>query len=238
MPSGTVSALRAELRKAGSSKKAAASAWFFKTGKGEYAEGDRFIGVTVPEQRAIAKRYRHLPLSTLEALLHSAWHEERLIALFLLVNAFETGDVAMRKRVYTIYCRNTRFVNNWDLVDSSAEYIVGPFLDGRSTAVLTRFAKSKLLWERRIAIVATHHWIRRGSSKEALRIAAILVHDKHDLIQKAVGWMLREVGVYCSRAEEEVFLQKYAATMPRTMLRYALEHFPASRRIYYLKQKK
>lgn len=234
---GSVADLRKKLRAQGSEKKAKASAWFFKTGKGEYAEGDKFIGVTVPEQRAIAKRYRHVPLTHIEQLLRSQWHEERLTALLLLVHEFECGDDRMRGRVYRMYCRNTRYVNNWDLVDSSAGYIVGGFLYGKPTTQLTRFAKSPLLWERRIAMIATSYWIMHGESKEALRIAALLRNDSHDLIQKAVGWMLREVGARCSRAEEESFLDKYAATMPRTMLRYALEHFPVARREYYMKRK-
>jgi 3-methyladenine DNA glycosylase AlkD len=233
----SVPQLRADLCAHGSPKKAAASARFFKTGKGEYAEGDRFIGVTVPELRAIAKRYRHLTFVSMRTLLRSVWHEERLIGLFLIVDAFERGDAKTRERIYRLYLAHTRFVNNWDLVDSSAEYIVGPYCEGKSIAPLRALARSRSLWERRIAIVATHHMIRRGSSREAIAIATVLLHDTHDLIHKAVGWMLREVGVYCSRAAEEVFLKRHAAVMPRTMLRYAIEHFPPSKRHYYMRLK-
>jgi len=234
----TITELTAEIRAQGTAKKAATSAWFFKTGKGEYAEGDKFIGVTVPELRKIAKRYRDVSVSQATQLLKSPWHEDRLVALYLLVQAFNRGDAHTRKSVYDTYLLHTRYINNWDLVDASAEYIVGAYLQGRSIAPLCTLAKSSLLWERRIAMVATHYAIRRGSSAEALCIAELLVYDTEDLIHKAVGWMLREVGKQCSRAEEERFLRRYASTMPRTMLRYALEHFSESERRRYMQLKK
>jgi 3-methyladenine DNA glycosylase AlkD len=207
---------------------------FFKTGKGEYGAGDRFYGIPVPEQRKIAKQFRDLPLGDIETLLHRPFHEARLIALLLLVQRFRHSDAATQKKIYHRYLANTTFINSWDLVDLSAADIVGASLVNRDKSPLTRLARSKSLWERRIAMLATYHFIKQGNSDEALRIAKLLLGDHHDLIHKAVGWMLREVGGRCSLKAEEDFLEQYAAQMPRTMLRYAIEKFSPRKRKHYL----
>jgi 3-methyladenine DNA glycosylase AlkD len=226
--------LRSELHKLASPRRAQASAWFFKTGPGQYGEGDRFIGVTVPEQRSLAKRYKDLSLADTKSLLHSKIHEERLLALFILVGQFEKADQTRRKKIYDFYLSNTKFVNNWDLVDSSAPYIVGSYLDEKPKDILRKLALSSSVWERRIAMVSTGYYINKGEAELALEIAEILLQDKHDLIQKAVGWMLREIGKKCGREVLESYLNKYSPIMPRTMLRYAIEHFPAEKRQNYL----
>jgi 3-methyladenine DNA glycosylase AlkD len=161
-------------------------------------------------------------------------HEDRAVALLILVNRFRKADAAGRKRIYSFYMKHTAAVNNWDLVDCSAPYIAGPYLECAGTGALTRLARSRNLWERRIAIVATYHFIRQGHPEETLRIAEMLLADEHDLIHKAVGWMLREVGKRCAEDVEAAFLEKHCRTMPRTMLRYAVERFPAPRRAYFL----
>lgn len=227
-------ALRKALRAFSDPKKVKDFQWFFKTKKGEYAEGDTFLGVTVPQQRRVAKEFFDLPLPELTKAVRSPWHEERLTALFIAVAQYKKGDEKTRKQLHAWYLGNTKTVNNWDLVDSSAEVLVGPHAERYGTAILTKLAQSKSLWERRIAMIATFHFIKQGSAREALNIATILRNDGHDLIQKAVGWMLREVGKRVSVASEEVFLKKYAATLPRTALRYALEHFPANKRAHYM----
>ena len=182
------------LRSFADPKVATVLARFFKTGPGQYGEGDRFIGVKVPTTRKVAKEFKSLPLPEVECLLHSEIHEERLLALVILVGQFEKGDEATRKRIYDLYLANTRHVNNWDLVDLSAPQIVGGYLETRSRKPLDRLAKSASLWERRISILATHWFIRHGDFADTLRIAEKLLGDKEDLIHKAVGWMLREVG--------------------------------------------
>ncbi len=207
---------------------------FFKTGPGEYGEGDRFIGVTLPVIRAVARECRGTPIDELRKLLRSPVHEERTLALLMLVDAFKSGDEPARRRIYDLYLANTRFINNWDLVDCSAAQIVGGWLRGRSTAPLTRLAKSESLWERRIAMLATLDGIRRGDFDDAFRIADLLLHDDHDLIHKAVGWMLREVGKRDGAAERAFLADRYK-TMPRTMLRYAIERFPEGERRKYLR---
>lgn len=205
----TASEVQRALRASASPKRAAGSARFFKCGKGEYGEGDAFIGVTVPQQRAVARKFAALPLPQVERLLRSKAHEDRLTALLILVHQVTVG--------------NLRHVNNWDLVDSSAQVIVGANLDG-SLALLDRLSASKHLWSRRVAMIATFHHVKQGSAAATLRIAARLVRDEHDLVHKAVGWMLREVGKRVGRAPLRKFLQRHAARMPRTMLRYAIEH--------------
>lgn len=232
----TAAAVRQALQRIKNPAKAKILKRFFKTGKGEYGEGDQFLGIVVPEQRKIAKQFRDLPLAEVLKLLQSSLHEERFVALIILINQFAREDDRTQQKIYTLYLANTRFINNWDLVDCSAEYIVGAYLAERSTAPLTRLAHSRNLWERRIAMLSTFHFIKKGDAHEALRIAHILVSDHHDLIHKAVGWMLREIGEKCSREEEEAFLTKHAAAMPRTMLRYAIEKFPPSARMIYLKK--
>ncbi len=213
---------------------------FFKTAPGEYGEGDRFLGIRVPVlRRMVGGLARDAQASATEValpLLKSAWHEARALALMLLVKAFERGDEATRQRIYAFYLKNIRFINNWDLVDISAPHIVGAWLadKARERVVLTRLAKSTSLWERRIAIIATLHFIRRGEAREALRIARILLKDEEDLIHKAVGWMLREVGKHVGQEVEEEFLKRHYKNMPRTMLRYAIERFPEGKRQHYL----
>lgn len=231
--------LRAELRSVADPEKALFYPRFFKAGPGQYAEGDAFLGVTVPKQRAIAKKYRDLWLGDIEKLIRSRWHEERLTGLFLLVAAYQRSDANDRQQIYNFYVEHTSCINNWDLVDSSAEFIVGPHLRDSpyKMKVLTTLAASSSVWERRIAMLATFYYIKQGSAEEALRIAEVLVHDPHDLIQKAVGWMLREIGKRVDRELLKDFLNQYAATMPRTMLRYAIEHFDASTRRQYLRVK-
>lgn len=203
---------------------------FFKCGPGEYGDGDRFIGVTVPAQRAVARRFRDLPLEDSEALLTSPIHEERLTALCILVDQFTRGDARTRGRIFRLYMRRLRFINNWDLVDTSAAPIVGAWLEDKPRTLLDRLARSPHLWSRRVAMLATFHYIHRGDHRDAIRIATILVNDRHDLIHKAVGWMLREVDKRASPAALTRFLERHAATMPRTMLRYAIERLPAAKR--------
>lgn len=226
----TAAALRSDFRKAADPAKARLLAGFFKTGKGEYAEGDKFLGLTVPATRAIAKKYKGLPLASIRSLLASPWHEERLCALLLLAERFRTGSEEERGRVYSLYLANTRRINNWDLVDLTAPRIVGAWLKDKSRAPLYRLAVSKLLWERRIAMIACFEYIYGGDSRDALAIAERLLDDKHDLLHKAVGWMLREVGKRCSEKALLAFLRRNYARLPRTTLRYAIERFPERRR--------
>ena len=207
---------------------------FFRTGPGEYGEGDRFLGIRVPAIRLLAHQCRDLPLRSVISLLHSPWHEARLLALLVFVGQYRRGGPAERETIHQAYLANTQFINNWDLVDSSAEHIVGAHVTPGDISLLQRLARSGSLWERRIAILATFHWIRRGVFDPTLRIAEMLLHDRHDLIHKAAGWMLREVGKRDQEREEE-FLRVHAATMPRTMLRYAIERFPEPLRLQYLK---
>lgn len=207
---------------------------FFKTGPGEYGEGDRFRGIRVPVLRGLAKEYSAIKVSEAGRLLGSAFHEDRLLALLILVRLYARGDEALREKVYRLYLKSTRFINNWDLVDSSAEHIVGAHLWDRPRAPLGRLAKSEDLWERRVAVMATFHFVKRGEFGETLDIARTLLSDREDLIHKAVGWMLREVGKRNSVAEEE-FLKEHHRRMPRVMLRYAIERFPEEKRRRFLK---
>jgi len=206
---------------------------FFKTGPGQYGEGDVFRGIKVPVLRQLLKKYPALPLADAERLLHAGHHEDRLLGLLFLVAEFEKGRPEVRRRIYRLYLDNTRFINNWDLVDVSAPHVVGAHLFDRSRSPLRRLARSSLLWERRIAIVATFYFIRRNQFDDTLEIAGMLLDDKHDLMHKAVGWMLREVGKR-DLAAEEGFLQPHCARMPRTMLRYAIERFAPDKRMLYL----
>jgi 3-methyladenine DNA glycosylase AlkD len=215
-------------------KRAAALQRFFKTGKGEYAEGDIFVGLTVPQVRTLIKEWSHLSLSEVSELLKSSLHEERSLALLILVKQYSSAEDIDKKAIYDLYLSYTKWINNWDLVDLSAPKIVGPYLDGKGTKVLEELAHSTLLWEKRIAMLATFHYICNKRHTEAFTVAAILLHDKHDLIHKAVGWMLREVGKRCGEEIEEEFLKKYYKQMPCTMLRYAIERFPEKKRQFYL----
>lgn len=206
---------------------------FFKTGPGEYGDGDIFIGIKVPPLRKLAASLEEIPLKTVRMLLKSPIHEERALALMILVRQFGWGDETVRERIYELYMAHTTFINNWDLVDGSAPYIVGPFLWQRGRSPLYTLAKSDLLWERRIAMLATFYFIRQNDFADALKIAALLLDDKHDLIHKAVGWMLREIGKR-DLAVEESFLKMHHRRMPRTALRYAIERFPENQRRKYL----
>lgn len=206
---------------------------YFRTGPGEYGEGDRFLGIRVPVLRKLAREHRGMPLEQTAELMRSPWHEARLLAVLLLADAYARGGEQARDAVYRLYLENTRWINNWDLVDSSAPHVVGAHLETRDRGVLEELARSESLWERRIAILATQRFIRRGDFGTTLRIAELLVHDRHDLIHKAVGWMLREVATR-DRVPAEAFLRHHLTSMPRTMLRYAIEKFPPDLRRRYL----
>ncbi len=229
----SVDKLRKELRARASSGKAKILAGFFKTGEGEYGEGDVFLGITVPETRKIAIKYRDLSLAYIPKLIRSEIHEERLLALLILVHKFEKVGDRGRKNIFDLYLKNTKYINNWDLVDLTAPKIVGAYLMHRSRNILYKLARSKHIWERRIAVLATYAFIKAGEFKDALAISKVLLNDPHDLIHKAVGWMLREVGKQ-SQTTEEQFLKKHHKMMPRTMLRYAIERFPEHLRKAYL----
>ena len=214
---------------------AKASQRFIKTGKGEYGEGDKFIGVRVPTIRAIAKQHKDLSVAKVTTILHSPYHEERLLALIMLVNLFEKGSTETRVEIYKNYLANTKYINGWDLVDSSAHQIVGGYLLDKKRSKLDTLSRSSMLWERRISIIATYHFIKQDQFDDTLRIAKKLLSDNEDLIHKAVGWMLREVGNR-NRSVEVTFLDKYHQQMPRTMLRYAIEKFDKKQRQHYLQR--
>jgi 3-methyladenine DNA glycosylase AlkD len=216
-----------------SPQQAAILARFFKTGPGQYGEGDQFIGIKVPVTRKVAREFKNLPLAEVECLLHSKIHEERLLALVILVGQFEKGNDATRNSICDFYLANTQHINNWDLVDLSAPQIVGGYLQNKSRKLLDRLAKSKSLWERRISILSTLWFIRDGDFADTIRIARLLLGDNEDLIHKAVGWMLREVGKM-DVVMLEGFLGKHFRVMPRTMLRYAIERFPEKKRSKYM----
>lgn len=229
----TLFELRSQLGQLASPADAKILQRFFKTGPGEYGEGDVFIGIRVPVTRRLAREYRGLPRRDVVALLQSPVHEERLLALHILVNTYERGEAAARREIYDLYLAQLDRVNNWDLVDSSAPYIVGAHLFGRSRKILFGLARSKNLWHRRVAMLATFYFIRQNDFADALRLAERLRDDEHDLMHKAVGWMLREIGKR-NVAELRKFLDQHAARMPRTMLRYAIEKLPERERQRYL----
>ena len=229
-----VANIKYEIRKLSNKKTAKHSQRFFKTGKGQYGEGDIFLGIRVPVLRKIAKKFRRISLAEVSKLLESKFHEERLLSILMLVNLFKSGDEDDQELIYELYLDKTKFINNWDIVDISAGNIVGAFLFEKDKAPLYRLVFSENLWERRIAIVATFYFIRNDEFDDTLKIAEILFTDKEDLIHKAVGWMLREVGKRVIEIEEE-FLEEHYLKMPRTMLRYAIERFPETRRKMYLK---
>jgi 3-methyladenine DNA glycosylase AlkD len=215
-------------------RRAADVSRFLQMVPGGYGEGDRAIGVSVPEQRGVAGRYwRDLSLAETAMLLRSSVHEERLTSLFILVRKFTKGDEEERGRIFSMVLANTGRINNWDLVDSSAPYIVGPWLIDKDRSLLERLAESSLVWDRRIAIMATFAFIRAGDFHWTFRLGERLLHDPHDLVHKAVGWMLREVGNRDRAAEEEFLAPRYRV-MPRVMLRYAIEKFEPQRRREYL----
>jgi len=206
---------------------------FFKTGKGEYGEGDKFLGIRVPVLRQQTKKYADIALSEVTVLLRSPFHEERLCALLLLVRKFSKGNEKDKAGIYNLYLKNTRYINNWDLVDSSAYQIVGAFLEDRDKQILFELAKSDSLWERRIAIISTYQFINKNRFTETLAVSKLLMNDEEDLIHKAVGWMLREVGNRDVAVEKD-FLKIHYRKMPRTMLRYAIEKFSDRERKRYL----
>lgn len=232
----TLNDIKTRLRKLGDKERAKVLQRFFKTGPGEYAEGDVFLGIRVPELRKLAKEYQDINLKVVQQLLKSSLHEERLLSLLMLVQSYAKGNEALRERIYKLYLKHTQFINNWDLVDVSAEHVVGHFLMERSKAPLYSLAKSDVLWQRRISIISTFHFIKRHEFAETLKIAKMLISDEEDLIHKAVGWMLREVGKRDLQAEEG-FLKQHYKKMPRTMLRYSIERFPEPKRQRYLKGK-
>ncbi len=215
---------------------AAHSQRYFRTGPGEYGEGDLFLGIRVPVLRSLVPRLKHLALTEIFAILSSPWHEQRLLALLLLVHRYCRTDadaLDAQEAIFQGYLDHSQWINNWDLVDCSASHIIGAHLTKRPRQQLVELAQSKLLWQRRMAIIATHHFIRQHDYTDCLKLAELLLDDEHDLIHKAVGWMLREVGKRDQGVEEE-FLQHHGARMPRTMLRYAIEKFPEPLRKHYL----
>ncbi len=224
-----------KLRDKADKERAEHSERFFKTGKGEYGEGDKFLGLRVPEQRKIARSHKQLPLEEVEKLLQSEYHEERLTALIILTYKFEGSDPQLQEDIFECYMDNLESVNNWDLVDLSAPKIVGPYLEHRDRNILYDLAKSENLWERRIAMISCLYFIKQGDFKDSLNIAQILLNDEHDLIHKAVGWMLREIGKIDLESEEQFLQSNNYSKIPRTMLRYAIEKFPEEKRQAYLK---
>ncbi|MDD2935020.1 MAG: DNA alkylation repair protein [Candidatus Pacebacteria bacterium] len=229
--------LKSELKQNSNREKAKTALWFFKTGKGEYGEGQKFLGIDTPTQRKIAKKYTDLNFDDLQELLNSDIHDYCFIALVILIEKYKNCKVSdtLQKKIFDFYIKNSKNINNWDLVDISAPHIVGEYLlDKTNRKILYKFAQSKNLWEKRIAIISTFTFIRNNQFSDTIKISEILLNDKHDLIHKAVGWMLREVGNR-DRKIEEIFLKKYYKKMPRTMLRYAIEKFPEDLRQKYLK---
>ncbi|MCH9029796.1 MAG: DNA alkylation repair protein [Bacteroidetes bacterium] len=226
--------LRKVIRDSANEKHAKTMQWFFKTGKGEYGEGDKFVGIKVPVQRQIAKKFLDLENEDLKILLNSKIHEEKLIALLILVDNYQKANDKGKEKVYKFYLRNSNKINNWDLVDLSAPKIMGEHLLKNDKQILFKFARSKNLWKRRIAVISTYTFIKNKQFKTTLQISDILLNDDHDLIQKAVGWMLREVGKQDLKTLEN-FLKPRYNKMPRTMLRYSIEKFPGKKRKKYLK---
>lgn len=231
-----VNELIAELKSHADPERAKGAARYFKTGKGEYGEGDKFLGLTVPLQRTIARQYDALSLIDIQKLLLSPLHELRLTGLFVLNERYSKAGNSEKKEIVKFYLGNTKNINNWDLVDSSASYILGDYLLDKPKKILLRLAKSKSVWERRIAVISSAAFIKNNDFDTTLSLSKILLNDKHDLIHKAVGWMLREIGNRNMNVLEK-FLDQYCAQMPRTMLRYAIEKLPEGKRKRYLKKK-
>lgn len=221
--------IKKEIKEKANKEKAKILQKFFKTKKGEYGEGDVFLGASVPDLRKIAKKY--CDTEDVLKLLHSKIHEERFVAILVLIEKYEKGE---KEKVFNIYLKSTKYINNWDLVDVSCYKIVGDYLFDKKRDVLYKLACSDSIWERRIAVISTFYFIRKNDFKETLKLAKILLEDEHDLIHKAVGWMLREIGKR-DVEKEESFLKRHYKRMPRTMLRYAIEKFPKEKRLYYLK---
>ena len=232
----SIKEIQKDLRKLADAEKAKILQRFFKTGKGEYGEGDIFLGIVVPNQRKVANKHKDLSLKDIFALLNSKIHEHRLTSLFVLVDKYKRADKGTKKEIFDFYLKNTKNINNWDLVDLSAPNIIGDYLLNKPKDILYKLAKSKNIWERRISILATASFIRNNKFDDILKISEILLKDEHDLIHKGAGWMLREVGKR-NKTVEERFLKKYCKKMPRTMLKYAIERFPENRRKFYLDKK-
>jgi 3-methyladenine DNA glycosylase AlkD len=232
----SLTGLKKKIKSLASAEVAKTHLWFFKTGKGEYGEGDKFAGLKVPVQRKIAKEFNYLTYSELKKLLASKIHEERLIALLILIEKYSKSNQSEKEKIFNFYINNRKGINNWDLVDLSAPKIIGEHLLNKDRKILFDFAKSKNLWERRIAILSTLAFIRMNDFYTTLQISDILIEDDHDLIHKAVGWMLREIGKKNLKVEEE-FLKSRYKKMPRTMLRYSIEKFSESKRQKYLQGK-
>ena len=231
-----LSKLKYELKQIANPEKATILQKFFKTGKGEYGEGDIFLGVTVLEQRKIAKRYVDLDLKDIKELLSNKVHEYRLTGFFILIYKFEKADEKEKKGIVDFYLKNIKSANNWDLIDCVADKILGSYLINKDKEILYELAKTDNLWKKRIAIISTFEFIKNNQFEDTLKISEILLNDEHDLIHKAVGWMLREVGKRDIEIEE-AFLKKYYKTMPRTMLRYAIEKFDGKKKEFYMNRK-
>ena len=236
--SSNIEKLKKELASHKSKQKAQILSRFFKTGKGEYGEGDIFLGITVPKVREVAKKYSFITLPEVGLFIKSPFHEERLAALLVLVDKYRSFDKVQdelaKSKIVKFYLKNTKYINNWDLVDLSAHYTLGQYLINKDKKILIKLAKSKSIWERRIAIISTFAFIYNNESEWTFRIVDMLLKDKHDLIQKACGWMLREVGKRVSEKELISYLDKNHHLMPRTTLRYAIERLPKKTRLYYL----
>ena len=229
------SLVKADLETAADPEQAKKLQGFFKTGPGEYGEGDIFLGVRVPEQRRIAKKHRDISLEETLELLQSNIHEHRLTSLFILTHKYAKGDEETKKNIVDLYLANTAYINNWDLVDSSAHKIIGPWLMDKPRDLLYQLAESESLWERRISMIATFAFIRQGDLSDSIALAKKLLYDEHDLIHKASGWMLREMGKKDIKLLYS-FLDEHAQEMPRTMLRYSIEKLPEEKRKHYLKK--
>ncbi len=232
----SLSELKKVLKSKTNRQKAVLLQRYFKTGKGEYGEGDIFIGITVPEQRKTAKQFSYLSFDSIKQLLYSEIHEERLLSLLILVNRFQKADKKEEKHIYDFLIKHRKQINNWDLVDLTAPKTIGEYLLDKDKSILFKLASSKNVWDRRIAVMSTFPFIKKGEFQTTLKLSEILLYDEHDLIQKAVGWMLREIGKVDLKAEE-AFLKYYYKKMPRTMLRYAIEKFPEIKRKKYLNGK-
>ncbi len=228
--------LKSELQSLADKERASHSQRYFKTGKGEYGEGDIFLGIRVPVIRKLAKKFHLLPLNNIQSLLKSKFHEQRLLALIMLVNLFKKADGETQQEIYSFYIANTQYINNWDLVDTTTPHIVGAYLYDKDRSLLYEFVNSDNLWKRRIAVLACFYFIQNNDFNDAITIAETLLEDTEELIHKAVGWMLREIGKKDPTTEQD-FLEKHAYRMPRTMLRYALEKFPIPKRKIYMAMK-
>ena len=231
----TYKTVQKELRKYASKERAETNAWFFKTGKGQYGEGDKFIGVCNPDARKVAIKYQDLDFKEIKNLLDSKIHEDRFVGLEILVARYEGGDIKEKKKIVDFYLKNKKQVNNWDLVDTSASYILGDYLFDKDRSILYKLAKSKSLWDRRIAVVSTHFFIKQKDFKDIFALTQILLKDKEDLMHKAIGWMLREVG---KKDEKQLtkFLDTHTKVLPRTTLRYAIERLSSVERSKYMRR--